>query len=199
MKIDCIVGIDPGMSGGIAVWRPNHDLQVIKMPIVIKEHKTKKTTSGKPKKFSELDVVGFRDYFSYLQGICNPLVFIEKLNTRPSDLTVPGKAFQIEKMMQNFEQMKALLISLDIPYCQVPPQKWQSDLKLKVSGLKHRESKDERKNRYCSIAGKLYPNINATKWNSDAVLIAHFGRYICVNGKNWVYQNLPPALHGKVF
>lgn len=199
MKVNCIIGIDPGASGAIAVWRPNHGMRVVKMPIIVKEHKTKKTASGKAKKFSELDAVGFRDYFLHLKSICKPLVFIEKLNTRPSDLQIPGKAFQIEKMMQSFEQMKALLMSLDIPFCLVPPQKWQTDLKLKVTGLKKRESKEERKTRYCTTAGQLYSDIKPTKWNADAVLIAHFGRYICVNGMSWVYANLPPGLHGKVF
>ena len=32
ITIDCIIGIDPGKTGGIAVWRPNHKTEVIKMP-----------------------------------------------------------------------------------------------------------------------------------------------------------------------
>ena len=32
LDFDCICGIDPGSNGGIAVWRPNQQLQTIKMP-----------------------------------------------------------------------------------------------------------------------------------------------------------------------
>ena len=31
MKIDCIIGIDPGAGGGIVVWRPNHNATGIKI------------------------------------------------------------------------------------------------------------------------------------------------------------------------
>ena len=39
MKIDCIIGIDPGSNGGIVVWRPNHNATAIKMPKDINEIK----------------------------------------------------------------------------------------------------------------------------------------------------------------
>lgn len=54
MKIDCIVGIDPGSNGGIVTWRPNQNIKAVQMP----------------KNINDL-----KDYLSYLKSICSPLVF----------------------------------------------------------------------------------------------------------------------------
>ena len=73
MKIDCIIGIDPGSNGGIVVWRPNHNATAIKMPKDINE---------------------IRDFLNYYKEICIPIIFLEKLSVRPDDVTV-GDAGQI--------------------------------------------------------------------------------------------------------
>ena len=65
ITIDCIIGIDPGKNGGIAVWRPNHKTEVIKMP-------------G--------DLMELRQWFDYMKSICRPLVFVEKVQLRPDDV-----------------------------------------------------------------------------------------------------------------
>lgn len=54
MKIDCIIGIDPGAAGGIVVWRPNHNATAIKMPKDINE---------------------IRDFLNYYKEICTPIIF----------------------------------------------------------------------------------------------------------------------------
>lgn len=56
MKIDCIIGIDPGSNGGIVVWRPNQNATAIKMPKDINE---------------------IRDFLNYYKEICTPIVFLE--------------------------------------------------------------------------------------------------------------------------
>ena len=68
MKIDCIIGIDPGANGGIVKWRPNKKITAIKMP---------------------RDLTELRNYLEYLKTICSPIVFLEKLSVRPDDI-VPG-------------------------------------------------------------------------------------------------------------
>ena len=57
MKINCIIGIDPGSNGGIVVWRPNHNATAIKMPKDINE---------------------IRDFLNYYKEICTPIVFLER-------------------------------------------------------------------------------------------------------------------------
>lgn len=182
MKINCIVGIDPGAAGGITVWRPNNRPTSIKMP---------------------RDINDFREYIEYIQSISSPLVFVEKLNIRPDDVTVEneganmGKLYRVQRMLQNFEQLKAVLTVMGVPFVLVNPMKWQSELKLRIKG-KH-EEKADRKRRYKGIAANLYPEITATLWNADATLIMHFGRYILRNNPGWVLQNLPQNLHGRLF
>lgn len=175
MKIDCIIGIDPGKSGGLAIWRPNHKTEAIKMP---------------------KDIIELKQYFEYMQGICNPLVFLEKVQMRPDDITDnPGKAFRVQKMLADFEQLKTIIAVCDVPFVLVHPQKWQHTLNLRVKG----EEKPERKKRYQRAAQTYYPEVKATLWNSDALMIMTFGRYMLRNDVNWVLENLPKQLHNKLF
>lgn len=184
MKIDCIIGIDPGASGGIVVWRPNHVAKAVKMPKDLKD---------------------LKEFLEYYKGVCNPIVFIEKLNVRPDDVSVSGgsanmgKLYRIQKMLGNFEQLKTTIEFLEIPFVLVNPMKWQNDLKLRIKVKGQKEEKAARKNRFKEISGKLYPDIKPTLWSSDAVLIMHFGRYILQNNQNWVLENLPKPMHKLLF
>lgn len=184
MKIDCIIGIDPGSSGGIAIFRPNNFLKVVKMPKSIDELKR---------------------FVEQYKEICNPIVFIEKLSVRPDDVSVTdgkanmGKMYRIQTMMQNFEQLKATVHFLEVPYILVNPMKWQSELKLRVATGRKKEEKAERKKRYKEVAGRLYPEISQTLWSCDATLIMHFGRYVLQNNQTWVLENLPKPMHKLLF
>lgn len=184
MKIDCIVGIDPGSNGGIVTWRPNQNIKAVQMP---------------------KDLTDLKDYLSYLKPICSPLVFLEKLSVRPDDI-MPGadgvnmgKLYRIQKMMANYEQLKAIISVCDIPFVMVHPMKWQNELKLRVKATRKKEDKSERKRRYKEIAGNLYPELKPTLWNADATLIMHFGRYILQNNPQWVRDNLPSKVYNALF
>lgn len=175
MKIDCIIGIDPGAGGGIAVWRPNKKTEVIKMP---------------------KDILRLKEYLEYMKGICNPLVFIEKVQLRPDDVADnPGKVYRIQQMLNAFQSLKDCVSFCGIPFVLVHPQKWQNELKLKLKG----EEKPERKKRYQRAAQSFYPEISVTLWNADALLILHFGRYILNKSPEWVLENLPRPMHEKLF
>lgn len=186
MKIDCVIGIDPGRNGGIVSWRPNHNIKAIKMPEDLNE---------------------LRDYLNYMKSICSPIVFLEKLSVRPDDITPGegganmGKLYRIQKMMANYEQLKAIITFCEIPFCMVHPLKWQNDLKLRVKNKSrsNQESKEARKRRYKDIAGDYYPELNPTLWNADATLIMHFGRYILQNNPGWVRENCPDKMHNRIF
>lgn len=175
MQIDCIIGIDPGKSGGIAIWRPNMNTEVKKMP-------------G--------DLTDLVDWFGYMLTVCKPLVFVEKLQMRIDDIVEnPGKAFRIQKMLADFEKLKTILTVTNTPFVLVNPMKWQSVLKLRVKF----EAKAERKRRYKRIAAQLFPDIKTTMWNCDALLICHFGRKMLIEDNQWIMQNLPEKLHQKIF
>lgn len=170
-----LLGLTPEKPGGIAVWRPNHKTEVIKMP-------------G--------DLMELRQWFNYMKSICRPLVFVEKVQLRPDDVNDnPGKAFRVQKLLSEFEKLKTIIAMCDVPFVLVHPQKWQNELKLRVKG----EEKPERKKRYQRAAADCYPDVKATLWNADAIMIMHFGRYILHNNPRWVLENLPAPMHDRLF
>jgi hypothetical protein len=183
IKINCVIGIDPGANGGIAIFIPGMKTKAIKMP----------------KDNSDLAAI-----FEYYAENYKPIIFLEKLSVRPDDVAVGadgkpnmGKIFRIQKMMANFEYLKALIEMSGIPYVMVHPASWQTKLKLRVRGV--HEEKADRKKRYKEHAAKLYADVNVTLWNADALLIMHFGRWALVNEPNWVKANLPAREYAKLF
>lgn len=175
ITIDCIVGIDPGKTGGIAVWRPNYKTEVIKMPA---------------------DLMELKPWLEYLKSVSNPIIFVEKVQLRPDDVNGnPGKAFRVQKLLYDFEKLKTIIEICEVPFVLVHPQKWQNTLKLRVNG----EEKSERKLRYKRAAADYYPDVRVTLWNADALMILHFGRYILRNKFDWVLSNLQTVMHVRIF
>lgn len=182
IKINCVIGIDPGANGGIAIFIPGHKTKVAKMP---------------------KDITELRDFFTYYVENYKPIVFLEKLSVRPDDVVVQGdraamgKLYRIQKMMANFEHLKALIETSGIPYVMVHPMTWQTKLNLRTRGV--HEEKADRKRKYCGFAQASYPEINVTLWNADALLIMHFGRWALVNAPKWVKAQLPEREYQKLF
>ena len=182
ISINCVVGIDPGANGGIAVFIPGQNVKVVKMP---------------------KDISDLADFFAYYKENYKPIIFLEKLSVRPDDVILQGdkaamgKLYRIQRMMANFEHLKALAETSGIPYVMVHPLHWQTKLNLRVRGVK--EEKAVRKRRYQGFAQSLYPAVNVMLWNSDALLIMHFGRWALVNEPKWVKANLPEREYQKLF
>lgn len=182
MKISAVIGIDPGSNGGIAIFIPGQNPKVVKMP---------------------KDITELRDFFAYYKDNFKPIVFLEKLSVRPDDVMVQGdraamgKMYRIQKLMANYEHLKALAETAGIPYVMVHPMTWQTSLKLRVRG--QHEEKANRKRRYRETAAQLYPDVNVTLWNADALLLMHFGRWALVNNPKWVKEQLPEREYQKLF
>lgn len=183
IKIDCVIGIDPGANGGLAVYIPNRHTKVLKMP---------------------KDNAELADFLKYYAENYNPIVFLEKLSVRPDDVAVGadgkanmGKIFRIQKLIANYEHLKALIETAGIPYAMVHPMTWQTKLKLRVRG--QHEEKAERKRRYQTFAAEQYGDVKVTLWNADALLLMHFGRWALVNDTNWVRENIPARERNKLF
>lgn len=177
LDFDCIIGIDPGVNGGLAVWRPNEPLRTIKMP----------------KELNDL-----REYVQYIKSICQrPIIFLEKVQLRADDVRDnPGKAFRIQQLLMAFQRLKDYIEVENVPYVLMHPISWQNTLKLRTQ---REETKTERKNRYKQAAEHYYPGLTATLWNADAVLIMHAGRYKLKNEPNWVLANLPNYVKDGLF
>ena len=182
MKISAVIGVDPGSNGALCVFIPGQLAKAVKMP---------------------KDITELRDFFAYYKENYKPIVFLEKLSVRPDDVVVKddraamGKMYRIQKLMANYEHLKAIIETTGIPYVQVHPLSWQTKLKLRVRG--QHEEKAARKRRYAELAGKLYPEVKVTMWNADALLIMHFGRYALVNEPQWVKAQLPEREYQKLF
>lgn len=182
MNVDCVIGIDPGANGGLAVFIPGEQIKTIKMP---------------------KDIRDLRDLLQYYEDTYKPIVFLEKLSVRADDVEMMpngkpnmGKMFRIQKLMGNYEHLKAIIESCNIPYVMIHPFSWQTKLNLRLKGVK--EEKAERKNRYKAKAEELY-KVKATLWSADAILIMHFGRWALVNDLKWVKQQLPQREQIKIF
>ena len=184
ITINCVIGIDPGANGGIAVFIPGQHTKALKMP---------------------KDITELRDFFAYYHENYKPVVFLEKLSVRPDDVVVQGdraamgKLYRIQRLMANFEHLKALIETAGIPYVMVHPMTWQTKLKLRCRTPGFVESKADRKHRYQDKAASLYPEIKTTLWNADALLLMHFGRWALVNEPKWVKAQLPEREYQKLF
>ena len=183
IKINCVIGVDPGAAGGLSVFIPGQNVRVVKMP---------------------KDLTELRDFFAYYSENYRPVVFLEKLSVRPDDVVATdggkanmGKLFRIQKLMANYEHLKAIIETTGIPFIMVHPMRWQTALNLRVRG--QHEEKADRKRRYKETSAQLYPGVVVTMWNADALLIMHFGRWALVNDAKWVKANLPKPAYEKLF
>ena len=182
IKINCVIGIDPGAAGGIAVFVPGEKVKTVKMP---------------------KDVRDLNTLIAHYAANYDPIVFLEKLCVRPDDVRVEGdraslgKLYRIQRMMANYEHLKAIIEANEIPYVMIHPASWQAKLKLRERG--EHEEKAERKRRYREQAAKLYPFAKATLWSADALLIMHFGRWALANDLKWVRANMPAREYDKLF
>ena len=166
---NCIIGIDPGANGGVAVYTDNH-ISVVRMP---------------------KDLNDLRRLLEYYRENYNPIVFVEKINVRPDDIRLPdgspnmGKIFRIQALIRNHEGLKAMIGVTNIPYALVHPLTWQSRLNLRKAG----EQKNERKRRYKDVATSMFPSAKVTMWNCDALLIMQFGRWAVAEFR-WLKKNI---------
>lgn len=180
LKVNAVIGIDPGASGGIAVYVPGANVKTMRMP---------------------KDLAALGDFFKYYRENYAPIVFLEKLSLRPDDVSAQGnrlgKLFRVQKMMANYEHLKALIEVSGIPYVLTHPLTWQTRLKLRERG--EHIDKAERKRNYKYVASKWYPGVQVTLWNADALLLMHFGRYALVNEPKWVKANLPKGVKESIF
>lgn len=177
MNVDCVIGIDPGKQGGIAIYTKEDGMvRTVRMPA---------------------DTEDLAELMRYYVENFHPVAFLEKLNLHKDDARVPGKIFGIEKLIGNFNQLRVTMEVVGVPFCMVHPISWEYRLGLREKG--RRESKTERKRRYQSVAARMYPGNKVTLWNADALLIMTFGRAVLANDLAWVRSNLPAKCHDTIF
>lgn len=176
MKERTIIGIDPGKSGGIAVYG-KRKIQAVAMPE---------------------DFDGLKDYLQYVYDTYeNIYVFFEKVQAYISDDEEPGKKFGINKMLANQKEVITVLRMIGFKnVIEVYPISWQTTLELKKKG---EETKTERKNRFKTYAQNCFPEITITLKTADAVLLVQFGLYKFANDIDWIYKRLNNSNQLKAF
>ena len=171
---NCIIGIDAGKNGGIAIWT---------------NESQKAVTYKMPADMSDLRML-FRHYAEKYSTI----VFIEKVQLRPDDLAIRGKAYRIQSMLRDYQKLVDMAEAQELPVIEVHPMTWQSYLNLRI---KIKEEKVNRKNRYKAAASSFYSECKVTLWNSDALLIMHFGRKKLQFDLVWMLKNTPQKKESK--
>lgn len=144
------IGIDPGLSGGLAaVWSDGKGTEVIAMP------------STRGDLYQWLCCFVRQDAFAVIEKVQG---YIGKAH--------PGNA--MFKFGKNAGELLMALTAARIPHEEVTPQRWQKA--LGIPSRKRDEPKGAFKNRLKSKAQALFPDVQVTLKTCDALLISEFCR-----------------------
>ena len=151
-----IIGIDPGLSGAIAILENNKVLSLFDMPVMSEGKKNKRHLN------SALLVNLIKDNIDLKDDVT---VVVEQVNAMPGQGVTSMFNFG-----QTFGAIKGVCAALELPIFFVRPSKWKKHFELINS------SKDSSRTKaiemYPSIADQLSKKKDVNK--SDAILIARF-------------------------
>ena len=151
-----IFGIDPGLSGGIAILDDNKIKEIFDMPVMSDGKKNKRQLN------SALLAQLFKDNIKDME---DTVMIVEQVNAMPGQGVTSMFNFG-----QTFGAIKGISAALGLPIFFVRPAKWKKHFELINS------SKDASRTKaiemYPSIAEKLSKKKDVNK--SDAILIARF-------------------------
>ena len=151
-----IIGIDPGLSGAIAILENNRVLNIFEIPVMPEGKINKRQLNS-----AQL-VKLFRDNISKNEEVA---VVVEQVNAMPGQGVTSMFNFG-----QTFGAIKGICASLGLPIFFVIPSKWKKHFELINS------SKDSSRTKaiemYPSLSNDLAKKKDVNK--SDAILIARF-------------------------
>ena len=151
-----IIGIDPGLSGGIAVLDNNKVLELFDMPVMADGKKNKKQLNS---------ALLAKLIKAKTSNSSESAVIVEQVNAMPGQGVTSMFNFG-----QTFGAIKGICATLELPIFFVRPSKWKKHFELINS------SKDASRTKaiemYPHLAEKLSKKKDVNK--SDAILIARF-------------------------
>ena len=151
-----IIGIDPGLSGAIAVLEDNKVLNIFDIPVMSEGKKNKRQLN------SALLVSLLRENITNNEEVA---VVVEQVNAMPGQGVTSMFNFG-----QTFGAIKGICAALGLPIFFVRPSKWKKHFELINS------SKDSSRTKviemYPSLSNELSKKKDVNK--SDAILIARF-------------------------
>lgn len=170
-----VIGVDPGLQGGLALLRGDDVPVVIPMPIV---------RGGKGAR-DQYDVDSLRARLAVWSSGPRPRVVIERLQPLPGKFKRKGgKEVKAGGTIANYNRglAQGLLVgicsTLGISYELVSPRTWQREMLAGTSGA-------DTKQRSILAAGRLFPGVSlrptersrkASDGMADALLIAAYGQ-----------------------
>jgi crossover junction endodeoxyribonuclease RuvC len=151
-----IIGIDPGLSGAIAVLENNKVISMFEMPVMPEGKKNKRQLNS-----AQLAKL-LKNYISKNEEVS---VVVEQVNAMPGQGVTSMFNFG-----QTFGAIKGICAALNLPIFFVRPSKWKKHFELINS------SKDSSRTKaiemYPSLSNDLAKKKDVNK--SDAILIARF-------------------------
>ena len=151
-----IIGIDPGLSGGIAVLENNKVLNIFDMPVMSEGKKNKRQLNS-----AQLVTLMKENILSNEEAV----VIVEQVNAMPGQGVTSMFNFG-----QTFGAINGVCAALELPIFFVRPSKWKKHFELINS------SKDSIRTKaiemYPSLSSQLAKKKDVNK--SDAILIARF-------------------------
>jgi crossover junction endodeoxyribonuclease RuvC len=148
-----IAGIDPGITGAVALWDDSvQALKVWDMPIL--------KVRGK-------SILNEPELVQVLTAMTNPdHVYVEQVHAMPKQGTVSMFSFGM-----SYGIVKGILAALDLPTTYVTPQSWQKRMQVPKGG------KDASRSRALQLLPRYAQLFSRVRDNgrSDAALIALFG------------------------
>ena len=153
-----IIGIDPGLSGAIAILENNKVISIFEMPVMSEGKKNKRQLNS-----AQL-VKLLKDSISENEDVS---VIVEQVNAMPGQGVTSMFNFG-----QTFGAIKGVCAALGLPIFFVRPSKWKKHFELINS------SKDASRTKviemYPSISSRLTKKKDVNK--ADAILIARYFR-----------------------
>tara|TARA_B100001063_G_C16545538_1_gene443435 strand:+ start:207 stop:698 length:492 start_codon:yes stop_codon:yes gene_type:complete len=151
-----IIGIDPGLSGAIAILENNKVLSIFDIPVMTEGKKNKRQLN------SALLVSLLKENISSNEEV---VVVVEQVNAMPGQGVTSMFNFG-----QTFGAIKGICAALDLPIFFVRPSKWKKYFELINS------SKDSSRTKAIEMYPKLSNQLAKKKDvnKSDAILIARF-------------------------
>ena len=151
-----IIGIDPGLSGAIAVLENTKVLNIFDMPVMSEGKKNKRQLN------SALLVSLIRENISKSEEVA---IVVERVNAMPGQGVTSMFNFG-----QTFGAIKGICAALELPIFFIRPAKWKKHFELINS------SKDSSRTKAIEMYPKLSNQLAKKKDvnKSDAILIARF-------------------------
>ena len=151
-----IIGIDPGLSGAIAILESNKIINIFDIPVMSEGKKNKRQLN------SALLVKMIKDNINSNEEVS---VVVEQVNAMPGQGVTSMFNFG-----QTFGAIKGICAALELPIFFVRPSKWKKYFELINS------SKDSSRTKVIEMYPKLSHQLSKKKDvnKSDAILIARF-------------------------